>query len=256
MRRTWPAVVALTVGVIAMLIVWFGVGDRSANTHPAHASAPAAVVASASAADPDAADAAATGSAAAASVDEHAAHAAGAGSQTGGHTGQPTAGPSSDPALVAVAAADPDAGAADRPQVGLAQAAGGSVGPAPSPQDLLPPPRDRWLDPGSAGVNEGTKRQAAAVGMAPAPVVDPTEVLPAHGLANGCVAGYGRGTACLPQTPPSHAGHGTGQDMSMYWTCAEARTLLPDGIVVDSSGADPLGLDADRDGTACGPGDR
>jgi hypothetical protein len=67
----------------------------------------------------------------------------------------------------------------------------------------------------------------------------------------------GRGVVCLPQTPPSHAAHAalTGEDLSRYWTCTEVRTLLPQGVVVDTTGSDPLALDSEGDGTACGDGD-
>ena len=139
-----------------------------------------------------------------------------------------------------------------RPQVSLGEAAGGGSDPSTA---APVPVVDKWLDPGAAAVNDGTKKQAAGVVLLPAPVVDPSQVLP-DGLVNGCVSGYGQGVQCLPTTPPSHAGHGSGQDMSIYWTCAEARTLLPDGITVDTPGADPLGLDSNKDGTACGAGDR
>ncbi len=115
-----------------------------------------------------------------------------------------------------------------------------------------------WIDPDAAGVNDGTKEQAADVELQPAPTVAPEDVLPGNGQISGCVTGYGRGAVCLPQTPPSHAGHGLagGEDLSRYWTCAEVRELLPNGVVVDVLNADVLGLDSNVDGTACGPGDR
>lgn len=155
-----------------------------------------------------------------------------------------------------VVTGDPAAPAANRRQVSLADAAGGlsgTVGPAAA---AAPPSAGRWVVPDAAGVNDGTRKQAAGLALRPAERVDPTQILPEHGLANGCAVGYGKGVACLPQTPPSHAGHGSDEDMSVYWTCAEARPLLPEGIVVDAPGEDRLGLDSNGDGVACGPGDR
>ena len=250
MKRSWLAGTLVSIGLAAMLLIWFGFGgDRAGH---AHGSAASAVIAGAGAtepggsANPASADpvpsAPVGGVPSPGAVDEHAAHAAAAGAATS--AAEPAAAASSTPD-------DPDAPAPDRRQISLAEAAGGDPTPV-----TAAPVVDRWLDADAAGVNEGTKQQAADVILAPAPRVDPTEVLPAHGLTNGCVAGYGRGTACLPQTPPSHAGHGGNEDLSVYWTCAEARTLLPDGIVVDNPAADPLGLDSNNDGTACGPGDR
>lgn len=149
---------------------------------------------------------------------------------------------------------DPNAPAADRRQVGLAEAATNVAGlsTAPAAEQVY-----QGVDADAVGVNDGSKRQATDVTMQPAPIVNPSDVLPTNGLVNGCVAGYGRGVQCLPQTPPSHAAHAASsrEDMSGYWTCAEARTLLPDGIVVDSPAGDPLRLDSNKDGTACGAGD-
>ncbi|HEY5881426.1 MAG TPA: hypothetical protein VIU11_21130 [Nakamurella sp.] len=240
------AVTLLVVGSVGILLVWFGLGgDRTGHVHAGEASS--VIAGAVPGAASTSAAMASSGSASTAGANEHAAHADAA----------PTTAPADPPAGTAPDAAaepeDPDAAAADRRQISLAEAAGdGSV---PSTTAAVVPVADKWLDPGAAGVNEGTKQQAAGVDLAPAPVVDPSDVLP-NGLVNGCVAGYGRGVQCLPKTPPGHAGHGSGQDMSVYCTCAQARTLLPDGITVDAAGADPLGLDSNRDGTACGAGDR
>lgn len=272
MKRSWLAVSVLAVGFAAILLIWFGFGgDRVGHSHGNDASAvlvgdgaesaePAASSSSDGSADPAGTGGSTNPGPSMAGSDEHAAHGAVAGSATSSpvgpaaSAGDPSASPA-DPAGSSAAAqaepVDPDAPAPDRRQVSLAEAAGGASAPT-----TAAPMVDRWLDADAAGVNEGTKQQAAEVALQAAPKVDPTELLPAHGLANGCVAGYGRGTVCLPQTPPSHAGHGGSQDMSGYWTCAESRTLLPDGIVVDRPGTDPLGLDSNGDGTACGAGDR
>jgi len=163
------------------------------------------------------------------------------------------------------AAAQPDPVAesddpAGQRQVGLAEAAGG-----PREQFVVAAP-GLTAEPGAAfagvdqqagGVNDGTKEQAAAVQLQRAPSVAPEQVLPSAGQVNGCATGYGRGVVCLPQTPPSHAAHAalTGEDLSRYWTCTEVRTLLPQGVVVDTTGSDPLALDSEGDGTACGDGD-
>lgn len=259
MKRSWLAVSVLAVGFAAILLIWFGFGgDRVGHSHGNDASAvlvgdgaesaePAASSSSAGSADPAGTGDSTSAGPSTAGSDEHAAHGASAGS-TADSPVDPAA---SSAAAVPAGPVDPDAPAPDRRQVSLAEAAGGASSPT-----TAAPMVDRWLDADAAGVNEGTKQQAAEVALQAAPKVDPTDLLPAHGLTNGCVAGYGRGTVCLPQTPPSHAGHGGTQDMSGYWTCAESRTLLPDGIVVDRPGTDPLGLDSNGDGTACGAGDR
>lgn len=262
MKRSWLAMTVLAIGAVAMLVVWFGFGfDRDEHRHGTEASA---VLAGASGTGAAAAGSSGAGgstagatpetasSAETSAAGEHAAHEA-AVSSVSAAAGTEAVAATDIPAPSAPD--DPRAPAADRRQVSLAEAAGAAAG-AVAPIVAQSTVADQWLDADAAGVNEGTKQQAAEVTMQPAPRVDPTEVLPAHGLTNGCVAGYGGGTACLPQTPPSHAGHGSGQDMSIYWTCAEARTLLPDGIAVDANGGDPLGLDSNKDGIACGPGDR
>lgn len=250
MRRPWLAGTLLVAGAAAILVLWFGFGgDRAPHVHAGEGSSVIAGAVTGAAATSAAApaDAPATGSAAPSATSTGGDHA--------GHAPAASSTPPAEPVTTAVPD-DPDAAAADRRQVGLAEAAGAAGAPsATGSATAAAPAADRWIDADAAGVNEGTKQQAAGVVLAPATVVDPSQVLPSNGLTNGCVAGYGRGAQCLPQTPPSHAGHGVG-DMSIYWTCAEARTLLPDGIVVDTPGTDPLGLDSNGDGTACGAGDR
>ncbi len=78
-------------------------------------------------------------------------------------------------------------------------------------------------------------------------------------LAGGCVPGYGTEGECLPPVPPrlaaEHAGHGSmlGEEMAAFYSCADIRQLLPDGIEV--VGEDQLGLDRDGSGVACDDGD-
>lgn len=254
MRRPWLAGTLLVLGLAAILMLWFNVGADRSVPRPNGASsvlggggAPSTAT-PLTPASPASADSGGGIGAGAAAVDPGQAVAPGPadGSTPADPASVPPAGNASS------GADDPNAAAADRRQIGLAEAAGQA--PPETTSAAAPSLANQWVDADAAGVNEGVKQQAAGVTLQPAPIVDPTQVLP-NGLTNGCVAGYGHGTQCLPQTPPSHAGHGVG-DMSIYWTCTEARLLLPDGIVLDTPGKDPLGLDGNGDGTACGPGDR
>ena len=105
----------------------------------------------------------------------------------------------------------------------------------------------------AAGVNEGTKKQATGIVMRPITPVDPS-VVGKYGKAGGCTPGYGRGKACLPPIAPSAVAMGMTADPHP-WSCAEVRTLLPKGIRLNSPGTDPLALDRNKDGVACGTGD-
>ena len=172
-----------------------------------------------------------------------------------------TASPGTSPGATAVAAPgtapaalSPAGDPASHRQISLGEAAASGVPTVPA----RPESATGWIDAEAAGVNDGTKKQAADVPLQRPPSVAPENVLPSNGQVSGCVTGYGRGAVCLPQTPPSHAGHGQtgGQDLSRYWTCAELRELLPEGVVVDGPNADILGLDTNLDGTACAAGDR
>lgn len=77
-------------------------------------------------------------------------------------------------------------------------------------------------------------------------------------MAGGCVPGYGSGGVCLPPVPPrlaeEHAGHSgmTGMEMAAFYNCNDVRDLIPHGI---ETVGDPLGLDSNGDGIACGKGD-
>ena len=115
-------------------------------------------------------------------------------------------------------------------------------------------PRSHGVNADALGIDQGLKRQGAGIDLRrDHPRVDPKEVLPPGStLVNGCAAGYGRGGACLPAVPPSHRDH-PNHDLTGAWTCAEVRALLPQGLSVD--GKDVLGLDGNRDGTACGESD-
>ena len=105
----------------------------------------------------------------------------------------------------------------------------------------------------AAGVNNGTKDQAPGIVMRPITPVDPA-VVGKYGKAGGCTPGYGRGKACLPPIAPSAVAMGmTAQQHP--WSCAEVRTILPKGIRLNSKGTDPLALDRNNDGLACGTGD-
>lgn len=116
------------------------------------------------------------------------------------------------------------------------------------------------VNPDAAGVNGGNKKQAAGVKGKVLRPVRPEQVLSDASRSGGCTPGYGGNGECLPVVPPSHASH-AGHDMAGAWTCAEVRTLLPDGIAVQKPNAtarkkDRLGLDSNGDGIACGEADR
>lgn len=113
----------------------------------------------------------------------------------------------------------------------------------------------KGVDPGAAGVGEGTKKQAAAVQLtADLHPAQPSQVHTKGDYSAGCTVGYGHGRACLPTTPPS-AGAMNMSVTQMPWTCSELRTLLPNGIAVDVKNVDPARLDSNHDGVACGVGD-
>lgn len=157
----------------------------------------------------------------------------------------------------------------------------GSLGGGPtapgtgSPQNRPEPVSTTMAPPARAAVeavNNGTVRQAAGVVMTTPAPVDPEQVVDELSMLGGCVPGYGRGTACLPAMPPrlaaEHAGHQGMRaiEMARYWTCPEVRDLIPDGIAVNDTppptsfpgaapGRDPLRLDSNGDGVACGRGD-
>lgn len=130
----------------------------------------------------------------------------------------------------------------------------GAAAPAPSPATTTR--SATGISPQAAGVNEGTKRQGAAVVMRPARTdsAGDDRLAGVAGATGGCTPGYGRGRACLPLTPLSVVRTG-GLIAEARWTCAELRSLIPAGIRLDARGQDPLLLDRNGDGTACGAGD-
>jgi hypothetical protein len=73
--------------------------------------------------------------------------------------------------------------------------------------------------------------------------------------SGGCERAYGDGGQCLPVVPPSQAEHVAGGHGKAHWSCKEVRRYFADGLVVAEVGVDPLDLDRDEDGTACGVGD-
>jgi hypothetical protein len=123
------------------------------------------------------------------------------------------------------------------------------------------------VNPEAVGTNTGDVEQATGIRMR---VEDPErkpEELIGSGPTGGCVLGYGEGDDCLPTVPPgerAHAGHG-GQpaDLAGRWSCSAVWLLYPKGLAVNDAdagvgpeGVDPLGLDSNGDGVACGKGDR
>lgn len=100
-------------------------------------------------------------------------------------------------------------------------------------------------------VGPGLPRPAAGIsGDQAGPPVDPEDVLSVTAARGGCVLEYGDPGQCLPTRPPSTS---TVASTSGQWTCAGVRELFPDGLA--AGGGDPLRLDGDGDGVACGPGD-
>jgi hypothetical protein len=113
--------------------------------------------------------------------------------------------------------------------------------------------------PEAEAVNEPAPEQAEGIKMTP----DKDKDLDGRdvsdtAMAGGCVPGYGRDGQCLPPVPPrlaaEHAGHVgmDGQKMAILYTCEDVRTLIPGGLTTED---DPLGLDSNEDGIACGKGD-
>jgi hypothetical protein len=123
------------------------------------------------------------------------------------------------------------------------------------------------VNPEAAGVNTGEKDQATGIRMrVEDPERKPDELI-GSGPTAGCVLGYGRGDDCLPTVPPGERGraghHGEPADLASRWTCSTVWLLYPRGIAVNAEehglppeGVDPLGLDSNGDGVACGKGDR
>jgi len=93
-----------------------------------------------------------------------------------------------------------------------------------------------------ADMDMGTTAQRKAAGVKAAKKVlgDPKTT---GVLSNGCAAGYGQVTQCVPAHSPGGG----------VTTCAYVVTVFPKGIAV--TGKDTLSLDADGDGIACDASD-
>ena len=128
---------------------------------------------------------------------------------------------------------------------------GAKPGDPPPPAAIVP---IKGVDPEAAGINEGKKKQAISVKMRNNPKIDADEVVGKSGPQGGCVKGYGRGRQCLPPISPQAVQHGMTRDQHP-WNCIDLRTILPQGINVNKKGDDPLRLDFNQDGIACGRGD-
>jgi hypothetical protein len=90
------------------------------------------------------------------------------------------------------------------------------------------------------GVGTTAERKAAGAKAAKQVLGDPATT---GVLSNGCAAGYGEVTQCVPAHAPGGG----------VTTCAYVVTEFPQGIAV--TGKDTLHLDADGDGIACDVGD-
>lgn len=120
--------------------------------------------------------------------------------------------------------------------------------PASQPQTSLLEAASRYNPPNPDDIilGKGTPRAAVRAPSSVAAAGQP-----------GCIPQYGKDGQCLPLVPPSqtaHVGHIGQQQLTRLWTCAEVRTLFPDGVAL-ASNADPLRLDTNNDRIACGQGD-
>jgi hypothetical protein len=94
-----------------------------------------------------------------------------------------------------------------------------------------------WGGPPARAVTGGTARRRARRVLA-----DPKAT---GALASGCALGYGAaGAQCVPARSPGNR----------PLTCTYLVTQFPHGVTV--TGPDRLHLDSNRDGVACGHGDR
>lgn len=119
-----------------------------------------------------------------------------------------------------------------------------------------PPHQTSLSDAASQPRGIGARRLAGDLDGSGRPDTDPRQVVgDAATKSGGCVVAYGRPGQCLPEVPPSQAEHVAMGHMEPHWVCAEVRTIFPKGLKVRVKGADPLELDANRDGKACAKGD-
>jgi hypothetical protein len=123
--------------------------------------------------------------------------------------------------------------------------------PSPTAADVHPAnqPQTTLVAAASRASGPGVGRPAAGItgdaDHARSPV-DPDDVLSPTAARGGCNPGYGQDGQCLPTRPPS----ANGATASKTWTCAALRDIFPTGIATTD---DPLDLDTDGDGMACGP---
>lgn len=107
----------------------------------------------------------------------------------------------------------------------------------------------------AARTQERQARKESTAKLIPSKKVAAAEVFDTESAkAGGCVIEYGQAGQCLPTQPSAKIArhhHGT-----TTWTCSLVRETFPDGLKLRMPPADPLGLDTNRDGLACGPGDR
>lgn len=137
----------------------------------------------------------------------------------------------------------------------LALAAGGMVSVL-GDAGAAPPRPTSLAEAASQPQGIGARRLASGLEQAPRPDTDPKQVVPDTATkTGGCVGAYGRPGQCLPTIPPSQAEHVAMGHMQPHWDCTEVRTIFRKGLAVRARGVDPLGLDRDHDGTACGKND-
>lgn len=134
-----------------------------------------------------------------------------------------------------------------------ATAAGGIValqaGAAPPAYTTLDQAASKPVGIGDPGVAEDVRGSNRAD-------TKPEQVFRDAGVARGgCETSYGKAGQCLPLVPPSQAEHVAAGHMKPEWTCAEVRLTFKKGLPLRQAKVDPLSLDKNRDGTACGKGD-
>lgn len=138
--------------------------------------------------------------------------------------------------------------------VGLALA---TAGTATALNAGAAPPHQTSLDEAASqprGI--GARKLASGLDRAPRPDTDPKQVAGDTATkTGGCLTAYGRPGQCLPEVPPSQAEHVAMGHMEPLWECAEVRTIFRSGLAVRVKGVDPLRLDRNHDGTACGTKD-
>jgi hypothetical protein len=122
------------------------------------------------------------------------------------------------------------------------------AGADPAPYTTLEQAASKPVGIGDPGVAEGVRGSRTDIA--------PAQVLRSLSAARGgCHVSYGKAGQCLPMVPPSQAEHVAAGHMKPRWECTELRSMFKAGISVRVAGADPLLLDKNRDGTACGKGD-